>query len=84
MSKSKFTLTADLVNVEPETIIETQQIIQPNKQIEVLQKKVIRYERLSLNIPRDLKKSFQLWCIQKDFNMTQALEVAIRKLMDNS
>lgn len=81
MSKSKFTLTADLVNVEPEAITATQS---SSVQIEQPQKKIIKYERMSLNIPKDLKKNFQLWCIQRGFNMTQALEIAIRKLMDNS
>ncbi len=84
MAKSKFTLTADLVNVEPESVVNIQPSTVSNVQVEQPQKKTIKYERMSLNIPKDLKKTFQLWCVQKDFNMTQALEVAIRKLMDNS
>jgi hypothetical protein len=84
MAKPKFTLTADLVNVEPEAIVASQPSTVSNVEIEQPQKKVIKYERLSLNIPKDLKKSFQLWCIQKGFNMTQALETAIKKIMDNT
>ena len=84
MAKPKFTLTADLVNVEPEAIVASQPSAVSSVEIEQPQKKVIKYERLSLNIPKDLKKSFQLWCIQKGFNMTQALETAIKKIMDNT
>ncbi len=84
MAKPKFTLTADLVNIEPEAIVASQSSTVSNVEIEQPQKKVIKYERLSLNIPKDLKKNFQLWCIQKGFNMTQALETAIKKIMDNT
>lgn len=84
MSKSKFTLTTDLINVEPEIFNETHLLSQADLQKNLPQKKIIKYERLSLNISKDLKKNFQLWCIQKGFNMTQALEVAIKKIMDNS
>ena len=80
MAKPKFTLTSDLINIGPE---ENQPQTAPNAPIEMPSKKVIKYERLSLNIRKDLKKDFQLWCIQKGFNMTQALEVAIKRIMDN-
>lgn len=83
MAKPKFTLTSDLINIEPEMIAEPQFQTAPSASVEVPAKKVIKYERLSLNIRKDLKKDFQLWCIQKGFNMTQALEVAIKKIMDN-
>jgi len=83
MAKPKFTLTSDLVNIEPESNTENQLQTTSNPPVEIPSKKVIRYERLSLNIRKDLKKDFQLWCIQRGFNMTQALEVAIRKIMDN-
>ena len=84
MAKPKFTLTADLINVEPETNSNVELVNSPMVQAAQLQKKVIKYERLSLNIRKELKKEFQLWCIQKGFNMTQALEAAIIKMMNNS
>ena len=84
MAKPKFTLTANLVNVEPESNNEVLVQNSSSTSIEPLQKRVIKYERLSLNIRKDLKKDFQLWCIKKVFNMTQALEAAIIKMMSNS
>lgn len=83
MAKPKFTLTSDLVNIGPEENTENQPQTTPNTLVEIPSKKVVKYERLSLNIRKDLKKDFQLWCIQKGFNMTQALEVAIKRIMDN-
>jgi len=84
MAKPKFTLTANLINVEPENNSNAQAQSNVNTQVNYPQKKVIKYERLSLNIRKELKKDFQLWCIQREFNMTQALEAAIIKMMNNN
>ena len=84
MAKPKFTLTANLINVEPETNNDVHIQNTTNASVGQPQKRVVKFERLSLNIRKDLKKDFQLWCIQKGFNMTQALEAAIIKMMNNN
>lgn len=36
---------------------------------------------ISMKIPNDLKKAFHLWCVQRGITMTDAIEAAIKKYL---
>jgi len=36
---------------------------------------------ISIMIPNDLKKAFHLWCVQRGITMTDAIEAAIKKYL---
>ena len=38
-------------------------------------------ESISMKISKDLKRSFHLWCIQRGITMTDAIEAAIKKYL---
>lgn len=38
-------------------------------------------EAISMKISKDLKKSFHLWCVQRGITMTDAIEIAIKKYL---
>jgi hypothetical protein len=71
MSKSKFILTNELINVEPEP--------QPSKENskKVEANLVLPVERLSLNIDAKLKKELHLFCVSRRKKMTEIVERAL-------
>lgn len=85
MAKQKFTLTTDLINVEaePSTDSQTESSNTSNKR-EQTQKKSAQVVRMSLDVRKDLKKEFNLWCLQKGFSMTEGLETALIRLINNN
>jgi antitoxin component of RelBE/YafQ-DinJ toxin-antitoxin module len=38
-------------------------------------------EAISMKIPKDLKRAFHLWCVQRGITMTEAIESAIKKFL---
>ena len=40
-----------------------------------------RETSISMKIPNDLKKAFHLWCVQRGITMTDAIEAAIKKYL---
>lgn len=79
MTKQKFELTSDLIKVvsEPNTYeINTREVVKPIKPIEEPK------EQINLKISKSLKNDFQIWCITQDINMTEGLELALSKLIN--
>lgn len=81
MAKPKFSLTSDLVKVEPEPDSPVAQHIvsEPQKPVKVIEEK----EQLNLKISRDLKKRFQVWCLHNEKSMTESLEKAILDIIED-
>lgn len=82
MTKTKFTLTTDLVKVEPEPdisedISKMAVVNIPNTK----NAKETEKQTLKIKIPKRLKKEFQLWCITNGKTMTEALEEAMENLI---
>ncbi len=50
-------------------------------QVAVNQQPEIAREAISMKISKDLKKSFHLWCVQRGVTMTDAIEAAIKKYL---
>ncbi len=42
----------------------------------------IEREAISMKISKNLKKSFHLWCVQRGITMTDAIEAAIKKYLE--
>lgn len=42
----------------------------------------IEREAISMKISKTLKKSFHLWCVQQGITMTDAIEAAIKKYLE--
>jgi hypothetical protein len=76
MVKSKFTLTSDLVKVEPEP-----DLLKPISPQPVISKVAIAKEAINVNISKDLKKRFQMWCLLKGKSMTESIEEALEELI---
>lgn len=76
MAKPKFTLTSDLVKVEPEPHIPSLPNPEP-----MVRKVIIAKEAINVHISRDLKKRFQMWCLMRERSMTESVEEALEKLM---
>lgn len=76
MAKSKFTLTPDLIKVEPEPDLPKVIFSEP-----VTQKVAITKEAINVNISRDLKRRFQMWCLLNEKSMTESIEEALEKLI---
>lgn len=76
MAKPKFTLTPDLVKVEPEPYISS-----PSDHEPATKKVTIAKEAINVHISRDLKKRFQMWCIMRERAMTESIEEALEKIM---
>ncbi|WP_010304024.1 hypothetical protein [Candidatus Odyssella thessalonicensis] len=80
MSKPKFSLTSDLVKVEPEPTVEpSDKQLHPSKKAKSTHN--VQKDFISLKIPADLKKKFQIWCLMNDKNMTEGLEEALKLLI---
>ncbi len=125
MAKPKFELTADMVKVEPEPIVEatskdpqvfpvqhkpsndqrhepgipvypssfeistanhgeyytapkTNLSYPPAPPVEQRKEEI---ESISMKISKDLKRAFHLWCVQRGITMTDAIEAAIKKYL---
>lgn len=54
----------------------------PSRTVDSLieQREEIR-EAISMKISKDLKKDFHLWCVRRGITMTDAIEAAIRKYL---
>lgn len=82
MAKPKFTLTTDLVKIEPEPSIPEVILEKAVSNVPAPEKtKIVEREALNFKIPRELKKEFHLWCITNGKTMTEALEQAMEKLI---
>lgn len=91
MAKQKFSLTADLVKVEPEPK-EVDFVFGQNNNVEekidsgdVILKSVakknkitVRKELINFRIDVDLKKDFQRWCFEEGVNMSDIVSEMIR------
>jgi hypothetical protein len=71
MAKNKFSLTTELLKVEPEPLID---IKTPKPQ----KKEKVKSVSISLKISEELKKEFQVWCVRKGKSMTEELEEALK------
>lgn len=55
--------------------------MQPAPQYAMQEPKEEEREAISMKIPKDLKKAFHLWCVQRGITMTEAIESAIKKFL---
>jgi hypothetical protein len=81
MAKPKFILTTDLVKVEPEPEIPELSVNISNPDRTTDERKNIKKEAINVNISRDLKKRFQMWCLVNEKSMTSAIEEALEEIM---
>lgn len=79
MAKQKFELTSDLVKIvaEPNTYS-----LSGASAINATKPKEETKEQINLKISKNLKNDFQIWCINNDINMTEGLELALSKLIN--
>jgi hypothetical protein len=83
MAKPKFTLTTDLIKVEPEPQERHTQVLSAQATQPVEQKKIEEKEPISLKISKQLKKEFQMWCIMNGKSMTEALEEVLQTIIQD-
>lgn len=50
-------------------------------QIPPIEQREEEREAISMKIPKDLKRTFHLWCVQRGITMTDAIEDAIKKYL---
>ncbi|MDP2193946.1 MAG: hypothetical protein Q8K36_05425 [Alphaproteobacteria bacterium] len=74
--KPKFQLTSDLINIEQES--EVMKVSEPKKK-----KKTVIKEQLNIKISKQLKQSFQVWCVQNSVNMSECIETLIEEKLKN-
>lgn len=71
MAKNKFVLSTDMVNVAPEPeVVASGKMDSRGKS--ALPKEP--QEHLSFKVSSRIKKMFQIWCVQNNKTMTEALE----------
>ncbi len=87
MAKQKFTLTSDLVKVEPEPK-EVESVLSSSslkespsevKKISMNKEKVITKEVINFKIETNLKKKFQRWCFDEGISMSDVITDLIKK-----
>jgi len=90
MAKQKFTLTSDLVKVEPEpTEIKSafEQVQSPpvkesevvSKEKSKIKKKIETKELINFRLETTLKREFQRWCFEERVNMSDVVTDLIKK-----
>ncbi len=80
MSKNKFTLTSDLVRVEPEPIQEHAAAPPiPQRPIKREEPK----ETINLKIKQSLKKELKMFCASNDISMTNVIEKALANFISD-
>lgn len=72
-------------NIAPQPYV-TQLVVEPLAQTPVNESEPplpeIEREAISMKISKTLKKSFHLWCVQQGITMTDAIEAAIKKYLE--
>lgn len=89
MARNKFTLTNDLVKIEPEPVVQQLEqtlIVEP---LPLLDEMAIKgseekKEQLNLKITKKIKKDFQIWCIQNNKSMSDVIETLLKEHVEHN
>lgn len=80
MAKPKFSLTSDLVKVEPEPqTLNTQQAEEPQK---IIKQEIEEKEAVNIKVSKKIKRDFQIMCFMKGITMTDAIEGAMKAFIE--
>ncbi len=75
------------VYTPPQMAMQPQTFVQTNvatSEENTLSQPEIEREAISMKISKNLKKSFHLWCVQRGITMTDAIEAAIKKYLEDA
>jgi hypothetical protein len=82
--KSKFTLTSDLVTLEKEPVSDTSVQMYEKQNIQKKFSSSVDKEQFNMRINVKIKKSFQIWCIENNKQMSEVVEDLIEKMLEKS
>jgi hypothetical protein len=68
--------------VQPQTVVPMN--VATSNVENMLPQPEIEREAISMKISKSLKKSFHLWCVQRGITMTDAIEAAIKKYLEET